>query len=91
MELIQNLLELEGEASSAHKAVHLVFSTRDHTEIWDGLKDHGACLRLDLTNRMSGMKAYAWQRVCGMKVLSSQALKEGVVDEVCDAAQGLWL
>ena len=82
---------LLGFTSSAQKPVRLLFCTRDHAEICDGLKDHGNLLRLDVKHRFASIRAYALQRVSNMRVLSSKRLQRSVADEVCSAAQGLWL
>ena len=91
LDLIRILLELTSNAATARRAVSLMFCTRDHADIWDGLKDHGNFLRLDATHRTASIRAYALQRASNMRVLSSQGLQQLVANEVCSAAQGLWL
>lgn len=91
LDLIRILLELRSNATTARKAVRLMLCTRDHPDIWDGLKDHGNSLRLDATYQTARIRTYALQRVSNMRVLSNQRLQQSTADEVCGAAQGLWL
>lgn len=91
LDLIRILLELTSNAATARRAVRLMFCTRDHADIWNGLKDHGNFLSLDATQRTASIRAYALQRASDVRVLSSQKLQQLVADEVCSAAQGLWL
>ena len=91
LDLIRILLEFTSNAATARKAVRLMFCTRDHADIWAGLKDRGNFLRLDATHRTASIRAYSLQRVSNMRVLSSKRLQQLAADEVCSAAQGLWL
>lgn len=68
-----------------------MFCSRAHENALDELKGHGDLLWLSTADRTAGIRAYAWQRVSSMPVLSSTKLQELVVDEVCGAAEGLWL
>lgn len=89
--LIQILLEFTNSTDTGQRAVRLMFCTRNDTTIWDKLKDHGNFLWLDATYRSASIRAYALQRVSDMRVLSSKRLQQETADEVCNAAQGLWL
>ena len=91
LELIRILLKFTNNAATARKAVRVMFCTRNHTDIYHALEDHSNFLRLDATYRTASIRAYALQRVSNMRVLSSKRLQQLAADEVCSAAQGLWL
>lgn len=91
VDLIQSLLELASSIGTTQKAVHLMFCGRPNDAALEELKGHGVRLWLSATDRTSGIRAYAWQRVSKMPVLSCDKDQEAVVNEVCEAAEGLWL
>ena len=91
LDLIRILLNFRSNKATAQKAMHLMFFTRDYADIWDELKDHGNSLRLDAIHQTASIRNYALQRVCNMRVLSSEGLQHLTVEKVCRAAQGLWL
>ena len=91
LDLIRILLEFTSNAVTARKAVHLMFCTRDDTDILDELKHHGSFLRLDATYQTASIRTYVLQWVSSMRVLSSERLQQLVANKVYSAAQGLWL
>ena len=91
LDLVRLLLNLADNAAAARTAVHLMFCSRDHADILDGLQDHSDLLRLDDKHRTTSIQAYALQRLSNVKVLSEKGLQGWAADQVCGAARGLWL
>ena len=91
VDLVRILLEFTSNAAATKKVLHLMFCTRDHADIYDELENYGDFLRLDATYRSASIRAYALERVSHLRVLSSVRLQQSAADEVCNAAQGLWL
>ncbi|MCJ1312013.1 hypothetical protein MMC25_005687 [Agyrium rufum] len=91
LKLVRVLLDIVGSTRSSGRNVHLMLSTRDQVEIRDALQGHTDILRLDATRRATDIDAYVQKRVSNMRVLTSTEMREAVVREVYDAAQGLWL
>ena len=88
LDVIQTLLN---NLYTTQVAVHLLFCSRDHVDILNSLSTHSEYLRLDDTHRTASIRAYAMQRLSKIKPLSGEKVQQWATNQICSAAQGLWL
>ena len=88
LDLIQTLLN---HLTTARNTIHLLFCSRDHADVLNRLGSQSEYLRLDDTHRTASIRAYALQRLSNVRPLADEKSQQWAADQICTAAQGLWL